>query len=106
MLDTREVMADMARDFLLRRETDSKVLNEPDVTNSIWQAEVTGSYWSARNIGFAVLSQAGTEIVSPAGKFWKRAKDILKQCILEHSTLEPQGCSTIPSRHRDSIPSW
>jgi len=91
MLDTREVMADMARDFLLRRETDSKVLNEPDVTNSIWQAEVTGSYWSARNIGFAVLSQAGTEIVSPAGKFWKRAKDILKQCILEHSTLEPQG---------------
>ena len=91
MLDTREVMADMARDFLLRRETDGKVLSEADVSNSIWQAEVTGSYWSARNIGIAVLSRAGTEIVSPAGKFWKRAKDILKQCILEHSTLEPQG---------------
>lgn len=91
MLDTKAVLADMARDFLLRRETSNKELNEADVSNGIWQAEVTGSYWSARNIGAAVLSRAGSEIVSPAGKFWKRAKDILKQCILEHGTLEPQN---------------
>jgi hypothetical protein len=88
MISTSNILQEMASNALLRRQVDTTLLAEPDVTNSIWQAEVTGSYWSAREIGQAILSRAGNEIVSPAGKFWKRAKEIIRQCIVDSSTLE------------------
>ena len=94
------MIQDYASYWIRQRNKDQQVFQvyqEPqrltvrDAANAIWQTSVVNNHWSATRIAERTLGQAGNEVISKNGRFWKRAKQMLRDAIVELTDLEGEA---------------